>query len=63
MADDVKAVSLTVDGALSPVSLQNNVAFGEYGDGESAVISVSYGDGPKQISKVTLKGSFPTPPG
>jgi hypothetical protein len=56
-SDDVAQVQLTVDGTQVPVSLVNNVAFGEFPQGhDHATIVVIHRDGTESTAGVALQG-------
>lgn len=56
-SDDVKSVRLSVDGIDVPVTLRNNVVFGEFRTGaESAEIAIGYIDGGTNSVSVRLQG-------
>jgi hypothetical protein len=54
--DDVRRVELTVDGAAVPVTLQNNVVFGEYpSSGKRAKVTIVRKDGTRSADEVQLE--------
>src|SRR5207244_3490607 len=57
-SDDVRAVDLSIDGVAFPVSLRNNVVFGEYpSTGRHAEMTIRRKDGTTSTVRVQLEPS------